>query len=216
MLKFPKHHLAILLLVIIHAVGFLGTIFYSDEVMRLTPINLLVSMGLVLWFHEPINRNFITYLIVVYMCGFLLELAGVITGKIFGSYFYGNGLGIKWLDVPLIIGMNWVMLSYCSVCLIARLFKNTLINQALVLIPLVSAIAMVGVDVLMEQLCQRFDFWYWKGNAIPLQNYTAWFLFSFSFNFLMMRLDVSAKNKIAPALFILQGAFFAGLNLWLK
>lgn len=214
--KLKQHHIGIAILIVIHLVGLTGTLFYSEEVMKLTPINLLVSLGIVLWFHQPVNKPFVVYLLIVYLCGFTLEYAGISTGKIFGSYFYGEALGIKVLDTPLIIGINWVMLSYCSVNLASLPLAK--LNQATKqwMLPLLSAAFMVCMDVLIEQVCQRFDFWYWKNNTIPLQNYTAWFFFSFAFNFLMVRLGVNHQNKVAVALFILQFLFFLGLNLLLE
>ncbi len=215
-MQLQKQHIAIGVLIIIHAVGLVGTLFSNEELMKLTPVNLLVSVGIVLWFHQPMNKPFFAYLFIVYVCGFLLEWVGITTGKIFGNYFYGNSLGVKVVDTPLIIGVNWVMLSYCSVNLTGFFFSNMAAAKKTWILPLLSALLMVGMDFFIEQVCQRFDFWYWKNNTIPIQNYTAWFFFSFAFNFLMVRLGIPQQNKVASALFILQFLFFVGLNLLLQ
>lgn len=211
-----KSTLAIIFLVIIHIVGFVGTAFFDESMMKLTPVNLLVSLGIVLWFHKQPNAYFLAYLIVVYLFGFAIEWAGVETGKIFGQYFYGENLGIKILDIPLIIGINWVMLSYCAMNIAGLLYQSLNLKVNQILIPFVASLLMVFADFWIEQLCSRFDFWYWKSNIIPLQNYTAWFFFSFAFNYLYFKLDLPTNNKIAVVLYALQLFFFIGLGILLN
>ncbi len=208
--------IGIVVLIILHAVGLIGTAFFDEDLMKLTPINLLISIGVVLWFHESYSKPFLLYLAIVYVCGYLIELAGITTGKIFGQYFYGNNLGIKLADVPLIIGINWVMLSYGSMSIIGRLSDKFSVLKHQFIAPAVGAFLMVFADFWIEQLCQRLDFWYWRGNVVPIQNYTAWFLFSFSFNFLFVRLQLQSKNIVAVWLYVLQLLFFIGLNISLN
>jgi putative membrane protein len=93
--------------------------------------------------------------------------------------------------------------------------KFTLLKNQLIA-PVIGALLMVFSDFWIEQLSQRLDFWYWKNNTIPIQNYTAWFLFSFAFNFLFVRLQLNSTNKVAAVLFMLQLLFFIGLNVFLN
>jgi len=72
--------------------------------------------------------------------GFGVEVLGVKTELIFGSYHYGESLGYKWLSVPLLIGVNWCMLLYCTSQL--SKFKNFIINA------LFGAALMVVLDFL--------------------------------------------------------------------
>lgn len=215
-MKIKAPQIAIAILVILHVVGLIGTAFFNEDLMKLTPVNLLISMGIVLWFHEGYSKSFVFYLAVVYTFGYLLELAGITTGKIFGQYFYGNNLGIKVADVPLIIGINWVMLSYCSMSMVGILSNRFDALKHQFVAPAIGAVLMVFSDFWIEQLCQRLDFWYWKNNTVPIQNYTAWFLFSFAFNFLFVRLQLHNNNKVAAVLYILQLLFFIGLNVFLR
>jgi putative membrane protein len=48
------------------------------------------------------------------VAGFFIEAIGVNTGLIFGNYVYKTTLGWKFLETPLIIGVNWILLT-CSV-----------------------------------------------------------------------------------------------------
>ena len=108
------------------------------------------------------------------------------------------------------------MLSYSSMSIVGVLSNKFTLFKHQFLAPALGAILMVFSDFWIEQLSQRLDFWYWKNNTIPLQNYTAWFLFSFAFNFLFVRLQLNSTNKVAAVLFILQLFFFIGLNVFLN
>lgn len=210
-----KQLIAIVVLVILYTVGIVGTLFYSDSLLSLTPVNLLVGAALVFWNHKLLNTNFVIYAVLVFVAGFLIELAGITTGKIFGQYFYGNNLGVKLLDVPLVIGINWLVLSYATMSLVKPLSAKVSVKWQPFVLALISAVAMVMVDALIEPLCQRLDFWYWRGSVAPLENYTAWFMFSFAFNFLGFKLQVAENNQVAKVILLAQVVFFAALNIGL-
>ncbi|MCU0421216.1 MAG: carotenoid biosynthesis protein [Bacteroidia bacterium] len=214
MIKLKPNH-AIIILIILHVVGLSATGMGYEFLLSLTPLNLLISLLLTLSFHREIDFRFWMYIGLVIINGYIIEWAGVTTGAIFGSYFYGNNLGLKLDDVPLVIGVNWLILSYCSMNLVHLLFqpKHHLVQTWV--IPAIGAIFMVFVDYWIEQVCSRLDFWYWKGQVIPLENYTAWFFFAFAFNFLFQKLGISTGNRVAIALYIIQLLFFIGLNVWL-
>lgn len=212
----PRFKIVAIVLLILHMVGFAGASFFDLSIMRLTPINLLLSMGLVLWMHEPKDVRLVVFFVVVFVSGFLIEWAGVETGKIFGIYKYGENLGVKIANVPLIIGLNWVMLSYCSMNLIGIATQKHQIPNPEMVLPFLAAILMVAADFWIEQLCHKLDFWYWQDDLIPVQNYTAWFSFSFAFNFLFMKLRLATHNKSAALLYVLQVLFFILLYLFVK
>src|SRR6218665_3631044 len=104
-----------LILVIVHLAGIIGINSpYRDFFLVLSPLNLLLSAMLLLWNHKHFNAATIIFLAITATAGFLVEVAGVHTHIIFGSYDYGKTLGLKLFDVPLIIGINWLMLVYCA------------------------------------------------------------------------------------------------------
>ncbi len=210
-----KQLVAIVILAILYTVGIVGTLFYSDSLLALTPINLLVGAALVFLNHKSLNTNFVIYTLVIFIAGFLVELLGINTGKIFGQYFYGNNLGVMLWDVPLVIGLNWLVLSYATMCLVQPLSVKISVKWQPFVLAFISALGMVMVDALIEPLCQRLDFWYWRGSIAPLENYTAWFMFSFAFNFLGFKLNVAENNQVAKAILLAQVVFFTSLNIWL-
>jgi putative membrane protein len=131
---------------------------------------------------------------------FIIEVIGVATEMPFGSYVYGENLGPKLLGVPLIIGVNWVMLLYCC--------NVIFIKQPVYIAALYSALLMILLDYIMEQNVEKLGFWFWKDSIIPFQNYLSWFLISFVFSLIIKRCIVLKPNKPAIALYIIQIVFF--------
>lgn len=208
-----KTLLSISVLCILYAVGLFGTTLFQLNLMHLTSVNLLISAFLLFLNHTRLDNRFIGYAVIVFVCGWLLEWVGVETGRIFGQYFYGNNLGVKLLDIPIIIGMNWLLLNYCSSVIASRLgTRYTLLNSPFPK-AFIAAALMVLVDFFIEQVAPVYDFWYWKNQTVPLQNYTAWFAFAFAFAYLFQRLDIHSENKVAIWLYGLMLAFFVGLNV---
>ena len=168
---FIKKNIAIFIIVIFHIVGFVGFMINPTYFKLLSPVNLLLSFGLIVLMSQQTKWQFYLALGVVALLGFFVEVLGVKTELIFGSYHYGQSLGYKVLSVPLLIGINWSMLLYCTAQL--SKFKNNILNA------LFGAVLMVGLDFFIEQNAAKFDFWHWKLGVIPFQNYIAWFSISF-------------------------------------
>ena len=77
--------------------------------------------------HKKWNATTITVLVVIFMVSIGVEIIGIATGKIFGVYEYGRGLGIKIADVPVIIGLNWVFLVYASNGITSKYTSNPIL-----------------------------------------------------------------------------------------
>jgi bisanhydrobacterioruberin hydratase len=135
---------------------------------------------------------------------------GVHTGEVFGDYSYGRALGLTLLDTPLLIGLNWLMLTYC----VFAIMEST--KLFLPLKALLAAMLMVVYDIVMEPVAIRIDMWSWGEGPIPLQNYQAWFIISLVFLVAMHLAGIKTKNRVAPWLFGTQFVFFSLLNLSLR
>jgi uncharacterized membrane protein len=206
-----KEHLYIGILTILYTVGIVGLLGdIHPQFIYLTPINLLVSTGLLLPNHPKWLRSHIIFCVLCFMCGFLSEVMGVQTGIIFGEYAYGDVLGFKIWDTPLMIGINWLMLVYASSVTANHLLKDKAHTVAKALI---AAGGMVILDVLIEPVAIVYGFWEWEAEHIPLQNYLAWFVIAFVLCWLFQKMIGNIKNKVAVALFILQFVFFAILGM---
>jgi len=204
-----NQRIAFFLLIAMHTAGVLGLYFEESRALfqSLTPFNLLLTAAIIFHFEEGKNIKYFMFIIFTFLLGFFIEVAGVKTGAIFGEYAYGSTLGFKLFDVPLIIGLNWAILIY-----ITGIFSNKL-SSNLWLRCTLGATMMVVLDLLIEPVAIRFDFWQWAGSIIPVQNYLSWFLVAFLLHFIFQKLDFSKNNPLAIKLLIIEVAFFVSLNL---
>ena len=70
-----KTKLSIAFLIIIHLVGIGGMLSpYKDFFASLTPINLLVSFVVLMLNHHNLQKNWIIYLVAIYVAGFAVEV----------------------------------------------------------------------------------------------------------------------------------------------
>jgi putative membrane protein len=198
-------------IVIYYAVGLAGLIIpFTRELFRdLTPVSLLLSIFLLYLYHDRFSTKFWLISLLVLVLGFFAEVAGVGTGLLFGDYRYGDTLGPKLFHTPLMIGVNWLMLVYCSLY-IAGKFIDTPYFRAIV-----AAAMMVVFDFALEPSAMYMGMWSWAGGAVPLQNYLAWFILAFLLAWLAGHLQLPAReNKLALPLFFVQLVFFVLLDLW--
>jgi putative membrane protein len=205
-INFVKKHISIFIILIFHIVGFVGFLINPSYFKSLSTLNLLLSTGLVLIMSQQTHWKFYGSLLLIAFIGFFLEVLGVKTELIFGSYHYGRALGFKALSVPLLIGVNWAILLYCT-AQFSRI-KHHLLNA------LFGAFLMVFLDFFIEQHAARFDFWYWKNDVIPLQNYIAWFIISFILNLVFQKRLGQKSNLTARAFYVIEIIFFAALYLF--
>jgi len=189
-----------------------GVIGLSLEMTRnlfqsLIPFTILLSLYFLWLFHQnPGRKSYIAWL-VIFLAGYFVEVLGVNTGVIFGVYEYGNSLGFKLLETPLIIGANWLLLIYSCYALVGILTRDKWLGA------LAGSALMVLYDFALEPIAIKFDMWNWHLAPVPIQNYVAWFLVSFLFFMIFNLFIKKIENKIAPAVFIIQFMFFIILNV---
>ena len=206
---FTKNVLVCFLIVLFHAVGLFGflTPSLTPLFLKLVPFHLLLMVGLLIVSHYNKNKEFGLFLVVTYFAGFLIEVLGVSTGFIFGSYHYGATLGIKLADVPLLIGVNWIILIYCAGVSTKYLkIRNHFLRA------LIGALFLIFLDILIEPVAIRFDYWSWEGMNIPFQNYVAWFVFSFCMLMFFFARKFRKNNPAALTMIVSQTLFFLALN----
>ncbi|HEX2935423.1 MAG TPA: carotenoid biosynthesis protein [Bacteroidales bacterium] len=196
-----------------YVVGCLGMIvpFLRPIFIQLTPYALLFNSVILLLFHKG-SHNLKTGIVFgfILLAGFGIELLGVNTGNIFGEYYYGNGLGIKIGNTPLLIGLNWLLLVYLSANLTAKLKWKAVFSV------IAASVVMIGYDIILEQVAPALDMWYWAGNTIPFQNYLAWFVVALIFHILVKVFGVNTTNPLARVVFICQLLFFVVIYVFLK
>lgn len=179
---------------------------YQTFFVGLSFFHLLLSFGILLLGRKKHTLQFWLFIAIAFSTGMLVECIGVNTGLLFGNYSYGNVLGPKVLGVPLIIGVNWAMLSIVSAAVLARLRLSVWLEIS------IAALLMVFLDFLLEPVAVKLGFWNWRGGVIPVYNYICWFVTSVFLHFIYRKWKLNEANNVAIALFIYLAIFFIFLN----
>ena len=202
----------VLFLLIFYAVGLAGLSIPASRsfFVLLTPFALLLSSFIVALFHGKFSQKAILVFAFIFTASFIVEVIGVNTGAIFGSYTYGHGLGIKLFNTPLIIGLNWLLLVYVS----NSVLEKTNWHAAIKIFG--AAFLLLAYDVLLEQVAPQLSMWTFDESPVPRRNYVAWFVLALLFSLVINLLKINTKNRIAPVVFGIQTLFFALLLLTLN
>jgi len=195
----------------VYGVGLAGMLIpFTRELFKIiTPLNLVFAAVFLFYGKMPSHRVIITGMIIA-VTSFLIEAAGVNTGRIFGEYTYGKALGPALLNTPVIIGLNWFLLIYCT-NVISRQIWDSLPRK---LSERSGSLLMVLYDLFLEPAATRLDMWSWEGGIIPLRNYLGWFVFSSLFHTLVKIWGEEEINRKALPLFAVQVGFFAVIDLF--
>ena len=198
------------LLPVFYLVGLIGHgIEAAFELMlALTPYTILGTavIGLAPFFMLRHTR-LLLWAVITFAATLFLEILGVKTGLVFGSYLYGDTLGFEVLGVPLLIGINWTVIILGSVKLAEQ------VTERLFSIMTITALIAVLFDYSMEPVAMALDYWNWEGGVIPLQNYAAWGVIAFIFAGVYKLMDLRNPSWIPTAIVIVQGLFFLGLRI---
>ena len=201
-----KQTVLLAVIIIFHSVGLVGLSSESrDFFLSLSPLNLLISITCLL-LSMPFSVKLSLDLLLVGIIGFGVEWIGVHTGWLFGNYSYGENLGWKLSYIPLMISVNWIMLSFSAVACIQHLKVPDALKAVL------SALLMTGLDVLIEPVAIQSDFWSWHNGAIPFYNYVCWFLISLPIHYYLLKRKTTKQNSVSVGLFIVLVVFFGILN----
>lgn len=197
--------------IIIEAVGFVGILHpeWHQTFIALTPMNLIFLLAVLLVFHSKFYLKEILWMVLVFLVGYGIEVVGVATGLVFGTYAYGESLGPKLFEVPPVMGVNWLLLCYTSVRLVNFNGLPNWVKAAL------SASLMVLLDIVMEPVAMSFDYWQWQDGAIPLQNYFAWWVVALGLNALWFKIKDKGINNFSPWMFAYLSAFFMTMRIWM-
>lgn len=212
--KINSKTISILILAILYLVGALGIGFQIfSGIEGLTSLHLFISFVFLVYWHEKKNVKFWFWIVIAYLIGTLVEYLGVQYGFLFGHYEYGQNMEPTILGTPIIIGINWILVSYCFTFVLGSWLHHQLKS---LIIAIISAVLMTAFDVLIEPVAIALDFWSWAGVSVPWTNYTGWLLVSFVLNFLFLRLNVhKSKNPLAVWILLFQLFFFIFVYLTL-
>ena len=209
MKNLSRTQISILVLSIVYAFGVLGIVqeSFRDTFLMLTPLNLLLTTGMFVWASGRVNTKFIICFAIITISGYLVELAGVHTGVLFGEYTYGPVLGPKLWEVPPMIGINWFLLTFATFGILYHSGWNKYIRMVL------AAGLMVFLDFFIEPVAINLDFWTWAGGDIPLQNYVMWMFTAYIMQYVCHLFMEHVNAKVSFFVYLLQLLFFLLLNL---
>lgn len=216
---------SIFLLVLIHFSGAIGIVYFDTSLFAsMTPYNLGLMFLLLIFNEQFLGKYFVTAFMLAFLSGLSTELIGINTGMLFGNYSYGDVLGLKLYGVPILIGINWFTIVYCAYVSAGKLIGWIHIKNAnngstpisnYLMQAFFTALITTAFDWLMEPVAVRLGFWSWKGDEIPLFNYTCWFSVSFLLSLGFSKLKLSIKNSFSFMLLAVQSAFFIFLRIFL-
>lgn len=198
----------IFILGIFHFVGLVGIFKISQPLFAaLSPLILLISALVLIAAEQGKRKGLVITIVFTFLLGYLVEVLGTKTGFPFGIYWYGDSLWPKVFGVPLVIGINWFLLTMGAGYFIRYIFTNAFFRI------IFAALLMVMLDVFIEPVAKPLNYWEWLNNIIPLQNFIGWFgvslLMQIAFHFNLKE----HSNKVASAYFIIVAVFFMCLNI---
>lgn len=174
----------------------------SEWFLSMTPLNLFLYLVFIVWNLEEINLKFFYAFLIPFFIGFITEFLGVNYGLIFGTYEYGENLGFKIGGVPLMICVNWAVLT------ITTADVSKLISKSIWVRSVIGGLLMMLLDLAIEVSAPRFDFWEFENGDVPIQNYIGWFVISFIAHLLFQRFTIKTNRQISLQIFIAISIFF--------
>ncbi|PLB85850.1 hypothetical protein C0T31_08720 [Dysgonamonadaceae bacterium] len=210
---FPKNKIPLgevkRFVLLFYAIGLIGFILpFSREIFSaITPFAMLLGIYLLAVYHTDYNRKAIIAFSIIFLLGFSVEAIGVNTGAVFGSYTYLGAMGIKVWGTPLIIGLNWLFLSYTA---------TSILDEAKLpawIVYFLAPLLMVAYDFFLEKTAPVLDMWYWDGDTVPFRNYVAWYLIGFLCVAILKMFGVNTQNILSKLLYFVQFLFFVLLSI---
>ena len=208
MLKSYKSYL-LYFLILVYISGSIGFIVNPSFFSPFTPYTLLLTCFVFL-IHSPLaDKKFLIAFFSIAFLGFIIEVIGVKTGLVFGKYSYGDGLGFKLLNVPLIISINWAMLIFAGIRIVSGIIANKIVSLV------VAAILVTLIDLIIEQVAPRLDFWKFEGGLPGLHNYIGWIGVAFFTSYFFYPTIIKGNLSVSLIILILQIIFFTSLFIFI-
>ncbi|MEN8704412.1 MAG: carotenoid biosynthesis protein [Polaribacter sp.] len=222
-----KYRLALGISLLFHISAIIGLLFtdYNDFFIDNTPLNLIISMVLILYTQQKINKSLWFFFSACVFAGFTYEVIGINTGILFGDYKYSSVMGYKIFGVPVLLGVLWFTTMYCVGSLTYQAYhwfkikyKFTISNKLEInLLAIIAAFAAVFLDLFLEPVAIKLNFWQWYPyGKIPIYNYVCWFFGSLILQYLFVIFNFNKQNKFAMYLFTIQLIFFITISLFYK
>jgi len=205
-----KETVVIVFLFIIYFVGIVGSFLplWRNTVLPLSPITLLLSFLALIYTTPAPKKPIFLFILFSAIIGFVVELIGIHTGYLFGNYHYQQNLGVKIAEVPIVISINWALITLGAAQIAALISENKYARIVL------AASVMLLFDIIMEPVAIKSQFWTWSGGIIPTYNYVSWFLVGIFLQVIYFQKIVHRTNNVLVFLFTFMMIFFIVLNFY--
>jgi len=199
--------ISVFIIWLFHLCGMVGISYGNKEFfLAFAPIFLFISFVLLFVNQKQLESKELKSAFLIFFIGMISEILGVNYGLIFGDYVYLDNLGFKILGVPVLIGVNWIILTFITGSLSSFIFKNKYVSI------LMGAILMIGLDLLIEPVAPLLGFWIFDLQKVPLQNYIGWFVIGIITQALFQFKIAEKELTFSTHLLIINAIFFAFLN----
>ncbi|QJP34606.1 carotenoid biosynthesis protein [Nonlabens sp. Ci31] len=199
--------IALVFLWVLHLAALIGiAIGYEDFFLPKSPFTIMYLLFFLIFFFKIDSRNKVLLFIAFMMIGIGVEWLGVHTGSLFGDYYYGKNFGPKLDGIPVLIGVNWALLTFTTHVIAKSIFKSPIAIIAS------GATLMVGFDYFLEQICDFAGFWHFEGGA-GWFNYLCWFIIAAALHAVSFQFKLRGNKLISYHLYGVQ-LFFA-ISLWI-
>ena len=203
----PTSIISIGIIWLFHICGMIGISYGNKEFfLAFTPINLFISFVLLFINQVQLEKSELNAALIIFFIGMISEILGVNYGLIFGDYVYLDNLGFKVLGVPVLIGVNWIILTFITGSMSSYIIKNKYVAA------LTGAILMILLDLIIEPVAPLLGFWIFDLPTVPLQNYIGWFVIGLTTQYIY-HFNIERKEySFSINLLLVNAIFFAFLN----
>jgi putative membrane protein len=203
----PTSIISIGIIWLFHICGMIGISYGNKEFfLAFTPINLFISFVLLFINQLQLEKSELNAALIIFFIGMVSEILGVNYGLIFGDYVYLDNLGFKVLGVPVLIGVNWIILTFITGSMSNYVIKNKHIAA------LTGAILMILLDLIIEPVAPLLGFWIFDLPTVPLQNYIGWFAIGLTTQYIYHFNIERKEHSFSINLLLVNTVFFAFLN----
>ena len=194
---------------LINISGFFGILSdQKDFFLSSSPYVLTMTLFLLV-VNSSIDKNLFTRLFFIFLLGLSVEIIGVNYSFFFGEYKYGDNLGVKIFNVPIVIGFNWVLLIILTGNFADRIFPKSIIRKVVF-----GSAMMILMDLLIEISAPKLDYWEFTINPVPFSNYFWWFVFSILFHLIYQPIK-NKEYQVSTNILLIHFLFFGLLALFL-
>ena len=194
---------------LINISGFFGILSDQKEFFLSSSPYVLTMTLFLLIVNNSLEKKFLLRLFYIFLLGLTVEIIGVNFSFFFGEYEYGENLGFKIFNVPVVIGFNWVLLIILTGNFAHNIFPKSIISKILF-----GSTLMILLDLLIEISAPKLNYWEFATHPVPFSNYLWWFIFSVLFHIIYQSKE-KKESIVSTNILIIHFLFFGLLALFL-